>query len=148
MVKSMTKQEAQDIMSAFDDVLAEHADVIILDARVLPESKQRLYQAFDQEITRYEMMKNAGVGFDETLEQIKALRWRISDFQTIDPKDEAIVAQLNSGPNLRELEEQLAEGAIPEQEREDADLYLWRASQIQMKYHRRGMTEARGIRKF
>ena len=144
--QSMPEQEAQDIVYAFVDVMAEHAD-FILDARLLPESKQRLYQAFNQHIMHYETLKNISLpkfqeeGWDETLDQLKVLRRRISDFQTIDPEDESLVAQINSGPNIKELAEQLKEGSVPEQERGDVQAYLRKAMQTFRKYHDRGMTE-------
>lgn len=101
MLKSMTKQEANDIIDAF--AVAWQKAGIIRDARLLPESKQRLYEAFGQEITRLEKRKKIDPvsfredGFEKTLDLL-AVGWlAIPEFQRIDPEDEAVIAQINSG---------------------------------------------------
>lgn len=99
--ESMTDQEANDIIDAFS--VAWQKAGKIRDARLLPESKQRLYEAFGQEITRFEERKKIDPvsfreeGFDETLELLKVGMLAIPEFQTIDPEDEAVIAQINSG---------------------------------------------------
>lgn len=144
--QTISAQEARDIVYAFANVLAEHSD-LILDARLLPETKHRLYLAFDQHRKHYQTLRDMEStkfqqeAYDETLEQVKALRMRIADFQAIDPEDESVVAQINSGSDIKALAKQLKEGAVPEQEREDVQAYVTNAMRTFVKYHRRGMNE-------
>ncbi len=138
--------KAEELVFAFADVMAE-AKEWILDARRLPTSKRRIAQAFNTLIEYYERLRvtdNAtfiardGDGF---LEQVHALRLRISDFQEIDPEDRSLVIQVNATGGFKDLEERLANGDIPPDERASAEERLRTAHTLFQKYFQRGMNE-------
>jgi hypothetical protein len=142
----MTEDEAQQIVYAFADVLSEHSEYI-LDARLLQHPKAMVYTAFAKHIAHYEKLYSMDAalfrrkGYDVTLEQLRALRLRVGDFQEIDPEDLAPVAEINARPDWLRLHEQLAQGAIPADQRSHVEVYLRRADELTAKYTHRSGTE-------
>lgn len=143
---NMTDQDAQHLVYAFADVLAEHCE-LILDADLLPADKNHLYQAFFQLIRHYEDLRsiNPGTfkesGYEDTLQSIRSLHLRVSDFQYIDPEDRDAVVRINAGPSVKELSESVAKGDIPPGERDAMQHYVGEAMRLYLKYHQRAMAE-------
>lgn len=113
------QEDAERVVRAFADTLSKH-DEMILDARLLIHPKPEIYAAFDTRIAFIERLydETAEEQWKDRLEQYRALRWRISDFQTIDIEDQAAVAEANS----KQMEER-------------------RAVLLFLKYHQRAMKE-------
>ena len=101
MLKAMTDQEAETLVTAFTALCKDLVkDDAIMDERLLRASKERLYEAFDHHIARFESVRTTNPDlfyredFDWAVDRFKTARFEIATFQTIDPEDESFVAQI------------------------------------------------------
>ena len=119
-VERQRQEDADKVVRAFADTLSKH-DEMILDVRLLIHPKSEIYAAFDTRIAFMERLSNetGDKRWQDRLEQYRALRRSISDFQTIDIEDEAAVVQANT----KQMDER-------------------RCLLLSLKYHQRGMKEA------
>ena len=142
----MTYEEADNISCAFAGVLAEQSKWI-LEARLLPHSKQTIRCAFQCLIRHYESIRSADYdrfmrdGLGEALEQARALSLRVADFQAIDPQDQELVQAYNSGPRIQYLADRLDNEQVDENDRVIIESYCRGALALFSKYHSRSMTE-------
>ena len=130
MLKAMTDQEAETLVTAFTALCKDLVkDDAIMDERLLRASKERLYEAFDHHIARFESVRTTNPDlfyredFDWAVGRFKTARFEIATFQTIDPEDESFVAQIWSD----ELEDE-----------SDEDTQK-KILQIKLKYTKRGL---------
>lgn len=97
----MSDDLAQTIVYAFIDLMAAGAPYIG-DARRLPYPKSTLRAAFTKHIEHYEGMRRISEalfrskGYDQTVQQLRAMYMRIDDWHDIDPEDQEAVNRLNS----------------------------------------------------
>lgn len=98
---SMSDDLAQTVVYAFIDRMAEGAP-LIGDASTLPYTKETIRSAFITHIEHYDGMRRISEelfrskGYDETVQQLRAMYMRVDDWHDIDPEDRDAVFRINS----------------------------------------------------
>ena len=137
---SPPSRSPRDIVYDFAETLGRYK-FPILDTKLLPHSKKDIYGAFHEYMQQLQGMAGHMNSGSSELEQVKALYFRVSDFQDIDPEDRELVNEINSGSRFAKFRtrEGLLSGFANKQE--EADFLVF--SDMQYKYMAREGEEGR-----
>ncbi len=95
--REMSLEEAQEVVYAFTDFMADHYKPLLLDAEALPYPKEVIYAAFFLRIREYERLREINPSLFSKQGHDKELEWMcsgptyISDYQNIDPEDKQFI---------------------------------------------------------
>ena len=138
----MDVDEAEKIVDAFADVMAEHSEWI-LEAGLLRHSKAHIHAAFDVLLLHYEALCRLDPvcfrekGYDKIVDSLGALRLRVNEFNEIEEEDRADVGRINAlsrNGGLIRLAQQLESELLPESESVKIKALLIRAGALFQKY--------------
>ncbi|WP_038168511.1 hypothetical protein [Verrucomicrobium sp. BvORR106] len=102
---AMSEDEAQRVVYAFVDVVAEGAPVVS-DVDRLPYPKEKIREAFEIHLAGYENLRAmsskifAEKGYDKLVEQMKTVAVFLEGFKKIDPEDKGLIAAMVPNPPM------------------------------------------------
>lgn len=105
------EQNPRDIVYEFASVLAKHNEPI-LDANLLPRSKEEIYDAFRAYILHLREFTHISEDYTKELNHVESNFQHIAAFQEIDPEDKAVVREINIGKRFAPLRKPTSPEAI------------------------------------
>ena len=143
--KFFTKDDAETPKRSHRDIVHDFAQIMgqldqpVLDERLLPHPKAKIYEAFQTYMAQLEVKANYSPESRKELELVYMNYLSLADFQEIDPEDMQIVCEINTGRRFAKFRtrEGLLEGCKNADEEDALRLF----NKIVFKYYARAMKE-------